>query len=73
MVLAVFALASAASHIALSTEPVPRYLIVAAWVNIVVAGRIACVLATRLSPSEVSRFVNETTGRSSEQRTDALT
>lgn len=73
VVLAVFALASAASHIALSTEPVPRYLIVAAWVNIVVAGRIACVLATRLSPSEVSRFVNETTGRSSEQRTDALT
>jgi hypothetical protein len=46
LALAMFALASAASHIALSTEPVPRYLIVSAWVNIVVAGRIACVLAT---------------------------
>jgi hypothetical protein len=41
LTLAAFGLASAASHIALSTEPVPRYLIVAAWVNIVVAGRIA--------------------------------
>ena len=51
LTLAVFALASAASHVAFSTEPVPRYLIVAAWVNVVVAGRIASVLATRLSPS----------------------
>ncbi len=45
LTLAAFALASAASHIAFSTEPVPRYLIVSAWANIVVAGRIACVLA----------------------------
>ena len=49
LTLAAFALASAASQIALSTEPVPRYLIVSAWANIVVAGRIACVLATRFS------------------------
>ena len=55
LTLAAFALASAASHIAFSTEPVPRYLIVSAWVNIVVAGRIVCVLATRPSPSGVSR------------------
>ena len=51
LTLAAFAIASAASHVALSTEPVPRYLIVSAWVNIVVAGRIASVLATRRSPS----------------------
>ena len=55
LTLAAFALASAASHIAFSTEPVPRYIIVSAWVNIVVAGRIVCVLATRRSPSEVNR------------------
>jgi len=57
LTLAAFALASAASHIAFSTEPVPRYLIVSAWVNIVVAGRIACVLASRLSPSDAKRPV----------------
>jgi hypothetical protein len=62
LTLAAFALASAASHIAFSTEPVPRYLIVSAWVNIVVAGRIACVLATRLSPSGVSRPIEATRG-----------
>ena len=54
--LAVFAIASAASQIALSTEPVPRYLIVAAWANIVVAGRIVSILAGRLWPPDVSRF-----------------
>ena len=69
----VFALASAASHIAFSTEPVPRYLIVSAWVNIVVAGRIASVLAGRLPASDVSRPVNQTTGPSSEQRANGLT
>jgi len=72
LTLAAFALASAASHIAFSTEPVPRYLIVSAWVNIVVAGRIVCVLATRRSPSGVTRPVNQTTTRSSEQRANAL-
>ncbi len=56
LTLAAFALASAASHIAFSTEPVPRYMIVSAWVNIVVAGRIACVLATRHSRSEPARL-----------------
>jgi hypothetical protein len=56
LTLAVFAIASAASHIALSTEPVPRYLIVAAWANIVVAGRIVSILAGRLWPPDVSRF-----------------
>ena len=45
LTLAAFALASAASHIAFSIEPVPRYMLPSAWVNIVVAGRIACVLA----------------------------
>jgi len=55
LMLVAFALASAASHIAFSTEPVPRYLIVSAWVNFVVAGRIACALTTRLSPSDVNR------------------
>jgi hypothetical protein len=55
LTLAGFALAGAASHIAFSTEPVPRYLIVSAWVNIVVAGRIACVLATRFSLSGANR------------------
>jgi hypothetical protein len=56
LTLVMFALASVASHIALSTEPVPRYLIVSAWVNIVAAGRIASILACRLWPSGVSRF-----------------
>jgi hypothetical protein len=65
LTLAGFALAGAASQIAFSTEPVPRYLIVSAWVNIVVAGRIACALATRRAPSDANRLVNETTGRSS--------
>jgi hypothetical protein len=55
LTLAAFGLVSAGSHIAFSTEPIPRYLIVSAWVNIVVAGRIACVLATRLSRSEANR------------------
>lgn len=73
LTLAAFALASAASQLALSTEPVPRYLIMAAWVNIVVAGRIACVLATRLSSSDVGQPVGEATCGSSEQRADALT
>lgn len=60
LMLAAFALAGAASQIAFSTEPVPRYLIVSAWVNIVVAGRIVCVLATRLSKTGFYRPVNET-------------
>ena len=72
LTLAAFALASAASQLALSTEPVPRYLIVAAWVNIVVAGRIGCVLATLLSSSDVGRPVGEATRGSSEQRAGAL-
>jgi hypothetical protein len=55
LTLAGFALVGAASQIAFSTEPVPRYLIVSAWVNIVVAGRIACVLATRPSRSDARR------------------
>jgi len=55
LMLAAFSLAGAASHIALSTEPVPRYLIVSAWANIVVAGRIASVLATQLSRSDTRR------------------
>jgi hypothetical protein len=64
LTLAAFALASAASHIAFSTESVPRYFTVSAWANVVVAGRIACVLATRLSahpprpPSVLSAQVN---------------
>jgi hypothetical protein len=73
LTLAAFALASAASQLALSTEPVPRYLIVAAWVNIVVAARIICVLATRRSSSDVGRPVGAATRGSSEQRADALT
>ncbi len=71
LTLAAFALASGASQLALSTEPVPRYLIVAAWVNIVAAGRIACVLAPRLS-SDLRRPVTEAIP-GSEQRADALT
>jgi len=65
LTLAAFALASAASHFAFSTEPVPRYMIVSAWVNIAVAGRIACVLAIRRSPSDVNQPVTETIARSS--------
>ena len=57
LTLAAFALARAASQLVLSTEPVPRYLIAAAWVNLVVAGRIICVLATRLPPSDLGRRV----------------
>ena len=45
LTLAGFALASAASHVAFSTEPVPRYLVATAWANIVAAGSIASVLA----------------------------
>ena len=60
LTLATFALAGAASQIAFSTEPVPRYLIVSAWANIVVGGRIVCVLATRLSKTGVYRPVNGT-------------
>jgi len=62
LTLAAFALASAASHIAFSIEPVPRYMIPSAWVNIVVAGRIACVLATGRSPPGVNRRVSAVGG-----------
>ena len=41
LTLAAFSIASAASHIAFSTEPVPRYMIVSAWINIVILGRLA--------------------------------
>ena len=63
LTLAAFGLASAASQVALSTEPVPRYLVVAAWVNIVVAGRIICVLATRLGhPTSAGPLVKRHAG-----------
>ena len=42
--LVAFALASAASHIAFFTEPVPRYMIVSSRVKFGVALRIACAL-----------------------------
>jgi hypothetical protein len=51
ILLAAFSFASAASQILLSTEPVPRYLIVAAWVNIVVLGRLTNVLWRRFGAS----------------------
>ena len=63
LTLAAFALVSAAPQIALSTEPVPRYLIVSAWANIVVAGRIICVLATRLGhPTSAGPLVKRHAG-----------
>ena len=68
LTLGAFGLASAASQLALSTEPVPRYLIVAAWVNLVVAARIICVLATRLPPSDLGRPAGDAT-----RGADALT
>jgi hypothetical protein len=66
LMLAAFALVGAASQIAFSTEPVPRYLIVSAWVNIAVAGRIACAVASRLLPSEMNRPDDQAISRSSE-------
>ena len=66
LMLAAFAIVGAASQIAFSTEPVPRYLIVSAWANIVVAGRVACVVASRFLPSDVNRPDDQAIGRSSQ-------